>query len=189
MSYELLVLLLPSLSSSLSFFSSLSICFLILPTGNIPIESNPAPTSQPTSTTEESKTQEKEQEEDEKEEADEQEEEEKIEGVEPNVNRMYDPGMSAEAKQAGGGKKKAHRGGGSKSRTKRGVFRDADGHSTLEKTNEVRGTVTVIGEGTIFSEKALPPQAKFVVYPVSHPSPLFPSLPSYLLPHKHSLQK
>ena len=189
MSYELLVLLLPSLLLFM-FFSSLSICSLILLTGNIPTESDPAPTSQPTSTTEESKTQEREEEEeDEKEEVDEQEEEEKIEGVEPNVNRMYDPGMSAEAKQAGGGKKKAHRGGGSKSRTKRGVFRDADGHSTLEKTNEVRGTVTVIGEGTIFSEKALPPQAKFVVYPVSHPSPLFPSLPSDLLPHKHSLQK
>jgi hypothetical protein len=96
-------------------------------------------------------------------------EEEVVEGVEPNKNHLYEVPWSASlgVKKGAAGAKKAggrpRRGG--KSKFKRGVFKDADGNSTLEKTTEVKGTVTVIGDGTIFSEKALPPQARFVVYP------------------------
>lgn len=92
------------------------------------------------------------------------EEEEGKEGeLEPNKNHQYEPGATAE-KKGSEMKKRGKRGGKSKSKSKRGVFTDEDGSSKLEKTNEKKGSVTIIGEGTIFSEKALPPQAKFVVY-------------------------
>jgi len=47
---------------------------------------------------------------------------------------------------------------------KRQVLQDADGSATFEKTNDNHGKVTIVGEGTVVSEKVLPPQAKFVVH-------------------------
>lgn len=162
---------LPSFLSSFSFlllYSSppcspfLSFFFLILSyplSGKTPTEPTKSETGQK-GEAEEAKSSEEEG----SGEGEEGEEEERIEGLEPNVNHLYDPVFTQEDKKPQGGGKKKHKGG-SKSRSKRGVFRDADGHSTLEKTNEKKGSVTVIGEGTVFNEKALPPQAKFVVYP------------------------
>lgn len=86
-----------------------------------------------------------------------------MEGLEPNLNRTFEVPETAEKKTLGG-KKKMRRGGSAKSKSKRSVYRDADGSSKLEKTTEAKGNITVIGDGTIFSEKALPPAAKFVVY-------------------------
>lgn len=87
-----------------------------------------------------------------------------IEGVEPNTNRYYKAGPTVEPKKSGKKMKKKGGSGGGKTKTKGSVYRDADGSSRIEKTNNVKGSVTVIGEGTVFSEKALPPVAKSVVY-------------------------
>lgn len=53
-----------------------------------------------------------------------------------------------------------------KARRKRGVFVDGDGSATIEKNNEEKGTVNVVGtsQPVTFSEKALPTSAKFVIH-------------------------
>jgi len=52
----------------------------------------------------------------------------------------------------------------SRGRVKRDVFLHEDGNSIFERNNEEKGTVTLVSEGTVISEKALPPLAKLVVH-------------------------
>ena len=105
-----------------------------------------------------------------------------IEGLEPNKNHMNDPGLTEAGGKVAKRGRKGKRAAGGGGKTKKEVFRDADGTSKLEKTSDVAGYVTVIGDGTVFSEKALPPLAKSVVYLIPSASfslLLFPPLSSY----------
>ena len=106
--------------------------------------------------------------------------------IEPNTNneryvgglRIISTPSSMDPKKAMAKKRKARR--------KRNVFVDNSGTSHVERNNEHKGQVNLVGgdKSILFSEKALPPSAKLVLHKHQYQRRFEPDV-SFFLPQKY----